>query len=107
MYEAILQVALSDGVVHNAEREFISSFAQQHDISEDEHQLALSKFGWTPAQWSAGAQEAQLLGGAHYIKHAIPELLKQAGVKSRLISAKDSADLSSESRGHPDEHPPR
>lgn len=107
IYEAILQVALSDGVVHSAEREFLHSFAQQFDITQDEHAAALTKLGWTLAQWSAGAQEAEL-SGANYIKNAIPELLKQAGVKSRLINAKENIhDLPGEWRGHPDEHPPR
>ena len=38
-YEAILHVALSDGVVHAAEREFLANFALQHHITEEEHQV--------------------------------------------------------------------
>lgn len=91
MYEAILQVALSDGVVHNAEREFLGSFAQHHDITQEEHNQALLKYGWTLEQWHAGAH-THSMGGANYIKHAIPELLKQAGVKSRLITRDDDDD---------------
>jgi len=43
-YEAVLQVALSDGVVHAAEREFLAGFALQHEITEDEHQVCVSLF---------------------------------------------------------------
>jgi len=88
IYDAVLEVALSDGVVHAAEREFLAGFALRHDITEAEHEAALARFGWTIKQWDAGCQEGRHSSGALYIKTAIPELLKQAGIKSRLVEKK-------------------
>lgn len=89
VYDAIINFIISDGVVHTAEREFLAGFALQHAITEDEHDQALARHGWTPSQWDKGVQEGGKYGGAQFIKNAIPELLKEAGVKSRLIAAFD------------------
>ena len=86
MYELIMRVALADGVVHSAEREFLAKYQMENAITDEEHIASLAANGWTAAQWDAGVQEGQLEGGAAAIKSAIPDLLTQAGIKSRLTT---------------------
>lgn len=82
MYELIMRVALADGVVHSAEREFLAKYQVENAITDAEHIASLEANGWTVAQWDAGVQHGQLEGSQ--IKSAIPDLLTQAGIKSRL-----------------------
>ena len=84
MYELIMRVALADGVVHSAEREFLAKYQMENAITDAEHVASLEANGWTAAQWDAGVQEGQLEGGTAAIKSAIPDLLTQAGIGSRL-----------------------
>jgi CRP-like cAMP-binding protein len=86
MYELIMRVALADGVVHSAEREFLAKYQMENAITDEEHIASLAANGWTAAQWDAGVQEGQLEGGTAAIKSAIPDLLTQAGIKSRLTT---------------------
>ena len=86
MYELIMRVALADGVVHSAEREFLAKYQMENAITDAEHVASLEANGWTAAQWDAGVQEGQLEGGTAAIKSAIPDLLTQAGIKSRLTT---------------------
>ena len=100
-YEMLLKVALSDGVVHNTEREFLSKYMIEHSITENEHQVALAKQGWTGAQWDRGVQDGSLAGGTAQIRDAIPGLLKQAGIKSRLTKAIPDDDVRSHDASGP------
>ena len=88
MYELIMRVALADGVVHSAEREFLAKYQMENAITDAEHVASLEANGWTAAQWDAGVQEGQLEGGTAAIKSAIPDLLTQAGIKSRLTDGR-------------------
>ena len=81
-----MQVVLSDGVVHATEREFLSKYVIEHSITEAEHRAALASQGWTSAQWDAGVQDGTS-ASASQIRTAIPGLLKQAGIKSRITKA--------------------
>ena len=81
-------VALADGVVHSAEREFLAKYQMENAITDAEHVASLEANGWTAAQWDAGVQEGQLEGGTAAIKSAIPDLLTQAGIKSRLTDGR-------------------
>ena len=63
MYELIMRVALADGVVHSAEREFLAKYQMENAITDAEHVASLEANGWTAAQWDAGVQEGQLEGG--------------------------------------------
>eukprot|EP00629_Pelagomonadales_sp_RCC1024_P006058 CAMPEP_0119262422 /NCGR_PEP_ID=MMETSP1329-20130426/2145_1 /TAXON_ID=114041 /ORGANISM="Genus nov. species nov., Strain RCC1024" /LENGTH=468 /DNA_ID=CAMNT_0007262061 /DNA_START=171 /DNA_END=1574 /DNA_ORIENTATION=+ len=87
-YDVLLALALADGVVHAAEREVLAKYALDHAISDAEHAAGLARRGWTEAQWAAGVQVGLAAGGTGAIKSSIPELLKQAGVKSRLVGDK-------------------
>ncbi|KAJ1444819.1 hypothetical protein M885DRAFT_551882 [Pelagophyceae sp. CCMP2097] len=93
MYDSLLKVALADGAVHHSEREFLSTFFLTHCITETEHAEALARFGWTRAQWDAGQRTAidvRKLSDNQRIRDAIPALLKQSGIKSRLIAKEDA-----------------
>ena len=61
---------------------------RQNAIADEEHIASLAANGWTAAQWDAGVQEGQLEGGTAAIKSAIPDLLTQAGIKSRLTDGR-------------------
>ncbi|KAK7241942.1 transmembrane protein [Aureococcus anophagefferens] len=85
------EVVLSDGVVHATEREFLSKYVIEHSITEAEHRAALASQGWTSAQWDAGVQDGTSTPTSQ-IRTAIPGLLKQAGIKSRITKASATDD---------------
>ncbi|KAH8055744.1 hypothetical protein JL722_8092 [Aureococcus anophagefferens] len=87
----LMQVVLSDGVVHATEREFLSKYVIEHSITEAEHRAALASQGWTSAQWDAGVQDGTSTPTSQ-IRTAIPGLLKQAGIKSRITKASATDD---------------
>ena len=90
-YALLMQVVLSDGVVHATEREFLSKYVIEHSITEAEHRAALASQGWTSAQWDAGVQDGTSTPTSQ-IRTAIPGLLKQAGIKSRITKASATDD---------------
>ena len=58
-YQAMLEVAVSDGEVSASERRLLDEFRERHGVEEAEHSKYLEQLGWTEAEFAAGAQQQQ------------------------------------------------
>ena len=57
-YRAMLEVALSDGVLSEAERQLLTDFQKRHQIPLAEHTSALKALGWSDDDYARGHQPA-------------------------------------------------
>ena len=55
-YQAMLEVALSDGEISSGERQLLDSFRCRHQINDDIHRKFLAELGWTMDQYAIGCQ---------------------------------------------------
>jgi hypothetical protein len=55
-YQAMLEVAVSDGAISPGERRLLDDFRERHQIQPAEHEQFLQALGWTAAQFARGTQ---------------------------------------------------
>ena len=55
-YQAMLEVAVSDGEISSGERQLLDSFRCRHQINDDIHRKFLAELGWTMDQYAIGCQ---------------------------------------------------
>lgn len=58
-YQAMLEVAVSDGEISASERQLLDDFRRRHHISDAEHVKNLAELGWTAVQFAEGSQRNQ------------------------------------------------
>jgi len=56
-YKMIVEMAIADGFVHQAERALCRAFRTRKCISEEEHYGILMEFDWTDDDWSVGSKD--------------------------------------------------
>ena len=55
-YQAMLQVALSDGKLDDSERSMLEAFRARHGVADEEHVAFLAETGWTPEEFASGGR---------------------------------------------------
>ena len=53
----LLRAVVADGVVHPLEKSLMTSIAEKHGISDEEHARMLERVGWTPGEWEGGIRD--------------------------------------------------
>lgn len=96
-FSILMKAVVSDGMIHPAERRMVHDFMAEGDITAEELQDMLASMGWTAHEFDSGRKfnnEAIQRRMKEY-----PSLLRQSGVKSRIISNDDEVAAAGNNQG--------